>query len=80
MTRLDHDLQPAEQPDTNRLVVGDRSLKIEQFEPLGDVMVQTPSGTCCLHYAATARVLSSSGPAVVLFGEMSGHLLAALSG
>lgn len=70
-------LEPADQPEVNRLVVGAESLKIERFEPLGEVAIQTPSGTEVLHHAATAECRCRAGHAVYLFGEKNGHLVGA---
>ena len=72
---LKGELEPADQPEANRLVVGSQSLKIEHFVPLGDVRVQTPSGCQVLHHAATAEVRCASGRAEYLFGEIQGHLM-----
>ena len=77
MARVEAELEAAEQPEVNRLVVGAVSLRIEDFEPVGDLWVQTPSRRCVLHHAARARVRCGSGPAVYLFGESEpdGHLV-----
>jgi len=75
--KLQCELEPADQPAVNRLVVGGASLKIEHFEPVGDVSVDTPSGRTVLHHAATAEVRSAAGPAYYLFGELQGHLVGA---
>jgi len=75
--KLQCELEPADQPSTNRLVVGSASLKIEHFVPVGDVSVDTPSGRTVLHHAATAEVRGASGRAVYLFGEHHGHLVGA---
>lgn len=69
MATVESELEAAEQPEFNRLVVGQESLCIEDFEALGDVWVQTPSRRCVLHHAARARVRCRSGQAVYLFGE-----------
>ena len=63
------ELEAAEQPEVNRLVVGAQSLRIESLEPLGDVWVTTPSQCSLLRHAARARVRCRSGHAVYLFGE-----------
>ena len=55
MGLVTQNLEPADQPSVNRLVVGAEYLKIETFEPLGDVAIRTPSGTQVLRYAATAE-------------------------
>lgn len=77
MAKVDQELEAAEQPEWNRLVVGPESLRIEDFEPVGDLWVQTPSRRCVLHHAARARVRCRSGQAVYLFGEAEpdGHLV-----
>ncbi|MHB1444477.1 MAG: hypothetical protein ACYCTI_07850 [Acidimicrobiales bacterium] len=75
--KLQCELEPADQPSINRLVVGTESLKIEHFEPVGDVKVDTPSGRTVLHHAATAEVRAASGQAFYLFGEHQGHLVGA---
>lgn len=77
MGLVTQNLEPANQPEANRLVVGAEHLKIEWFEPLGDVAIQTPSGTQLLHYAATAECRCRAGKAVYLFGEQNGHLVGA---
>lgn len=69
MAKVERELEAAAQPEVNRLVVGEESLCIEDFEPVGDVWVQTPSRRCVLHHAARARVRCRSGRAVYLFGE-----------
>lgn len=69
MATVEGELEAAEQPEVNRLVVGQESLRIEDFEPVGDVWIQTPSRRCVLHHAARARVRCRSGHAVYLFGE-----------
>ena len=74
---LKGELEPADQPEVNRLVVGSQSLKIEDFVPVGDVSVETPSGCQILHHAATAVVRCSGGQAEYLFGEIHGHLMGA---
>lgn len=77
MGLVTQDLEPADQPSVNRLVVGAESMKIEHFEPLGDVAIQTPTGTQVLRYAATAECRCRAGRAVYLFGEKDGHLVGA---
>lgn len=77
MGLVTQNLEPADQPEVNRLVVGAESLKIERFEPLGEVAVQTPSGTEVLRHAATAECRCRAGHAVYLFGEQNGHLVGA---
>ena len=77
MGLVTQNLEPADQPAVNRLVVGAESLKIEHFEPLGHVAIQTPSGTQVLRYAATAECRCRAGMAVYLFGEKDGHLVGA---
>jgi hypothetical protein len=74
---LQGELEPANQPEANRLVVGSQSLKIEHFVPVGDVRVDTPSGRQILHHAATAEVRCAGGSAEYLFGEIHGHLMGA---
>lgn len=71
------ELEPADQPGVNRLVVGNQTLMIEHFEPLGDVRVETPSGYRTLRHAASAEVRCRSGHAVYLYGECAGHLMGA---
>jgi hypothetical protein len=71
------ELEPATQPCANRLVVGTTTVKIESFQPLGDVEVDTPSGSRLLHHAASAQVRSRSGRAVYVFGEYAGGLMGA---
>lgn len=75
MARVDHELQPAVELDVNRLVIGGRSLCVESFEPLGDVVVRTPSRSRLLHHAARAQVRCGSGRAVYVYGEVEGRLL-----
>jgi hypothetical protein len=75
MARVDHELLPAVEVDVNRLVVGDQSLCVESFEPLGDVLVRTPSRSRVLHHAARANVRCGSGRAVFLYGEAEGLLV-----
>lgn len=77
MGLVTQNLEPADQPEVNRLVVGAESLKIEHFEPLGDVAIQTPAGTEVLHHAATAECRWRGGWAVYLYGEQNGHLVGA---
>ncbi|HEV2370335.1 MAG TPA: hypothetical protein VGR90_10700 [Acidimicrobiales bacterium] len=72
-------LQPADQPEVNRLVVGEIALKIEHLEPLGDVSVDTPSGRFELRRAASVACRCRSGEAVYLFGETDGGLVGAQS-
>lgn len=74
---LTGELEPANQPEVNRLVVGSQTLKIEHMVPVGDVSVETPSGRQILHHAATAEVRCASGRAQYLFGEYKGHLMGA---
>lgn len=71
------DLEPADQPSVNRLVVGSQTLKIESFEPLGEVDIRTPSGCRRLHHAAAAEVRCPGGRARYFFGELGGHLVGA---
>ena len=77
MALVTQDLEPANQPEVNRLVVGEQALKIEHLEPLGDVPVDTPSGRVVLHRAASAECRCRAGQAVYLFGESDGHLVGA---
>lgn len=77
MGLVTQNLEPADQPSVNRLIVGTESMKIEHFEPLGDVAIQTPSGTQVLRYAATVECRCRAGHAVYLFGEKDGHLVGA---
>lgn len=77
MELLSGELEPADQPDVNRLVVGSQTLKIESFKPLGEVDLQTPSGSRRLSHAASAEVRCQGGHAVYLFGEFAGHLMGA---
>lgn len=74
---LKGELEPADQPEVNRLVIGSLTLKIEHFVPIGDVRVDTPSGCQVLHHAATAEVRCAAGRAEYVFGELQGHLVGA---
>ncbi len=77
MERVTQNVEPAEQPSVNRLVVGDESLKIESFEPVGSVSVETPSGFVTLLHAANAECRGRQGWAIYVFGELDGHLVGA---
>ena len=77
MALVTQDFEPADQPEVNRLVVGETALKIEHLEPLGDVPVDTPSGRVLLHRAASVACRCAAGQAVYLFGESGGHLVGA---
>ncbi|HET6794808.1 MAG TPA: hypothetical protein VFH45_10215 [Acidimicrobiales bacterium] len=69
MARVVEEFEVAEQPEVNRLVVGAQSLRIESFQPLGDIWVRTPSRRHRLHHAARAEVRCGADHAVYLFGE-----------
>lgn len=77
MERITQELEPADQPGINRLVVGSEALKIESFEPLGCVSVETPSGFVTLEHAASAECRCRRGYATYLIGEVEGHLFGA---
>ena len=77
MERISQNLEPAEQPSVNRLVVGRRSLKIESFEPVGRVSVETPSGFVTLDHAASAQCRTGQSYATYVFGEIGGRLFGA---
>jgi hypothetical protein len=77
MERKTQDLEPAEEYGVNRLVVGGVALKVESFEPLGQVSVATPSGPVTLAHAAAARCRGRAGTVTYLFGEHEGHLVGA---
>ena len=77
MERRTQDLEPAEEYGVNRLVVGGVALKVESFEPLGQVSVDTPSGPVTLVHAAAAECRCLAGTAVYVFGECDGHLVGA---
>ena len=77
MRRSTQDLEPTSQPDFNRLVVGATAVKIEWFEPVGRIVVDTPSGRRVLSRAAVAEVRCPSGRAVYLYGERAGRLVGA---
>lgn len=70
-------LEPTEQPSLNRLVVGAQSLKIESFEPVGCVSVETPSGVVTLDHAVRAQCRYECGWATYVFGELRGRLVGA---
>lgn len=73
--RVDRELEPADQPNVNRLVVGSETLRIERFEPVGDLQVRTPAGRRTLRHAATVAGRGSAGPATYVYGEHRGHLV-----
>jgi hypothetical protein len=77
MQRLIQRLEPAEQPSVNRLVVGSQHLKVESFEPVGCLSVDTPSGSVTLDHAARAECRCGHDWATYLFGELGGRLVGA---
>ena len=78
MERTTQDLEPAEELDVNRLVVGGVPLRVESLEPLGQVSVTTPSGcVVTLLHAASVECRCPAGHATYLFGERDGHLVGA---
>lgn len=79
MERVTQDLEPVDQPDVNRLVVGTQYLKIENLEPLGCVCVETPSGFVTLDHAASVECRCQLGYATYVFGELGGRLVGARS-